>query len=116
MLQQNTSMNILYSTSTGLYLYLNGVDYVIKEGIAPSSARAHQFSNEVFAVAYVDENNDSGLSYINTTTLDQTDYHFSTTFTPTEVQPWILPDGNSIFLLSIGSQNLAARWAYIDTP
>ena len=108
-------LSILYTTSTGIGLYDTGIDLTIKDGIVVSSVRAQQFDNQ-FLIGFVDDAGKAGLIHYDIDTQTVSEFSLTTSFTPTEVQPWRIPQTDELVVVAIGSQNLAYGYAAITFP
>ena len=108
-------MSILYTTSTGIGLYDAGMDFTLKENIAISSVRAQQFDNQLL-IGFVDNAGEAGLVHYDIDTETMNEFALTTSFTPTEVQPWRIPETNELVVVAIGQQNLAYGYAGIEYP
>ena len=108
-------LSILYTTTTGIGIYDEGIDKTIKDNVVVSSVRAQQFDNQLL-IGFVDNNGKAGLLHYDLSTQLLSEFDLSTSFTPTEVQPWRIPETDEVVVVSIGQQNLAYGYAQITFP
>ncbi|MAA80010.1 MAG: hypothetical protein CL916_12215, partial [Deltaproteobacteria bacterium] len=108
-------LSILYTTSTGIGLYDAGMDLTIKDGVVISSVRAQQFDNQ-FLIGFVDNAGEAGLIHYDIDTQSVYEFTLTTSFTPTEVQPWRIPETDQLVVVAIGQQNLAYGYAGLTFP
>ena len=108
-------LSIVYTTSTGIGLYDAGIDKTIKEDVIVSSVHAQQIDNSIL-IGYVDEDGLAGLVHYDIDTEIISEFSLSTSFTPTEVQPWHIPESNELVVVAIGPQNLAYGYAQYLVP
>lgn len=106
---------ILYTTSTGIGLYDAGTDTTIKDGVEISSVHAQKFDGH-FLIGFVDENGEAGLIHYDIDTQTVAEFALTTSFTPTEVQPWRIPETDELVVVAIGQQNLAYGYAELLFP
>ena len=112
---QAEELSILYTTSDSIGLYDAEIDQTIKENVVTSSVHAHQFDNKLL-IGFVDNNGDAGIIYYDITTQTSHEFRVTTSFTPTEIQPWHIPESNELIIVAIGQQNLAFGHAEYIIP
>ena len=112
---QAEELSIVYTTSTGIGIYDSGIDMSIKENIVVSSVHAQQFDNQLL-IGFVDNVGEAGLIHYDIDTETVSEFSITTSFTPTEVQPWRIPETNELIVVAIGQQNLAYGYAGIAYP
>ena len=109
-------LSMIYTTSNSIAVYDQGAEQTIKASIEPSSVHAQRLEDGTILIGYVTEDGSAGLIHYNLITTTTTDFGFSTSFTPTEVQPWQMPEENELIVVAIGTQNIAYGYASYTLP
>ena len=113
---QAETLTMLFTTSNTIGIYENGVEFTLKEGIIPSSVHSNMISEDLFLIGYVEEDGTAGIIHYDNSTETTTEFHFSTSFVPTEVQPWQIPETEEMVVVAIGEQNIAYGYAQYQLP
>ena len=64
----------------------------------------------------MDDNGEAGLIHYDIGTQTVSEFTLTTSFTPTEVQPWRIPETDELVVVAIGTQNLAYGYAGLAFP
>jgi len=109
-------LSILYTTSNEIALYSDGVETRIKDNVLASSIHAKQLTEETYLIGFVLNSGEAGIIHYDSLTDTATEFLFSSSFTPTEVLPWQVPDTGELIAIVIGDQNLAYGYAEYVLP
>jgi hypothetical protein len=113
---ETEELSLIYTTSNDIGLYAAGLDYTIKENVVTSSVHAKYLADGNILVGYVDENAEGGIIHYDVLNETVTEFGFSTSFIPTEIQPWGIPESDEFVVVAIGTQNIAYGYAEYSLP
>ena len=102
-------------------MMVDGIEYLLRDGIQPDSVKAQLISSDTVVVGYIDAITEEPAVFIgdlNALDLDPNavlpEYKVSVDFTATEIQPWLLPSENELIVAVLGANDLAYAHAFID--